>query len=64
MEKENIKKIFENTLLPMEILAKERFEIFLRNSSSQKANEVIRKILEDEIRHIELCNKAIKILSK
>lgn len=64
MEKNSIKNIFENTLLPMEKLAKERFEIFLRNSPSPKANDVIKKILDDEIRHIELCEKIIAMLSK
>lgn len=64
MDKNNLKKIFEDSMLTMEILAKERYEIFLRNSRNQKANEVIEKILADEIRHIELCRKIIALLSK
>jgi len=64
MDKNNLKKIFEDSILTMEVLAKERYEIFLRNSQNKKANEVIEKILADEIRHIELCDKIITLLSK
>lgn len=64
MDKDNIKKQFEERILPLEIEAKEEFEYFLRESPNEKANKVIKWIRDDEIRHIELCKKVIEILKK
>lgn len=64
MTKEEAKKLFEDSLLPTEILAKDRFDYFLQESSDKKANAIIERIRNDEIRHIELVKKAIEILSK
>lgn len=62
--KEQLKKLFEDSFLPTEILAKERYDYFLQESSYEKANAVIKKIRDDEIRHIELVKKVIGILDK
>lgn len=62
MDKDTIKKQFEEHFLPLEILAKENFDNFLQESPDEKANEVIRWIRDDEIRHIELVKRAIELL--
>lgn len=64
MTKEEIKKLFEDSLLPMEILARDRFNYFLDESNDEKANALIERIRNDEIRHIELVKRAIEILNK
>lgn len=64
MTKEEIKKLFEDSLLPMEILAKDRFDYFLNESNDEKANVLIERIRNDEIRHIGLVKRAIEILNK
>lgn len=64
MTKEEIKKLFEDSLLPIEILAKDRFDYFLSESNDEKANALIERIRNDEIRHIELVKRAIEILNK
>lgn len=62
MTKQEITQQFEEHFLPLEMLAKERFEYFLQESPDEKANEAIRAIRDDEIRHIELCKKVIEML--
>lgn len=64
MLKEEMKKIFADSFLPIETLAKERFEHFLKESENQKANEVIQWILNDEIKHISMVNRVLDILNK
>ena len=64
MTKEEIKKLFEDSLLPMEVLARDRFDYFLTESGDEKANALIERIRDDEIRHIGLVKRAIEILSK
>lgn len=64
MTKEEIKKLFGDSLLPMEILAKDRFDYFLKESSDEKANTLIKRIRDDEIRHIGLVKRALEILNK
>lgn len=62
--KQQLKKLFEDSFLPTEILAKERYDYFLKESGYKKANEVIKKIRDDEIKHIELVKKIIEILNE
>lgn len=64
MTKEEIKKLFEDSFLPIEILAKDRFDYFLQESNDEKANKIIERIRDDEIRHIGLVKRAIEILSR
>ncbi|MEK7124039.1 MAG: hypothetical protein AAB851_04065 [Patescibacteria group bacterium] len=62
--KEEIKKLFEDSFLPTEILAKERYDYFLKESSYKKANVAIKKIRDDEIRHIAMVKRVIEIASR
>lgn len=62
--KKQLKTLFEDSFLPTEILAKKRYDYFLQESSYEKANAVIKKIRDDEIKHIGLVKKVIDILNK
>lgn len=62
MTKQEVVQQFEEHFLPLEMLAKERFDYFLQESPDEKANEIITMIRDDEIRHIELCKKVIAML--
>lgn len=64
MTKEEIKKLFKDSLLPMEILARDRFDYFLSESNDEKSNILIEGLRNDEIKHIELVKRALEILNK
>jgi rubrerythrin len=62
MIKKTLIKTFKEKFLPLEIEARNMYDQMLSFSDDKEADEVITAIRDGETKHIELCEKAIKIL--
>jgi rubrerythrin len=64
MIKPTLIKTFKEKFLPREEEARDIYDQMLQISDDEEANNMVAAIRDDEIRHIELCKRAIEILEK
>lgn len=64
MNKNFLLKIFTENFLPAEERAYEGYGEIIANTDNQEVIKILSDIKKDEERHINLCKRAIEILSK